>query len=211
MDASIKELLRGARLALSLTPIDWDILIKDASDSGSLDGVLVAANKLHIMPPAEALENLLLTSLCSGKGAVAFATCKALNRTLTEEEGNILTESTILAGGVEDFLKHPGVTNFTTLTMLHTTIALGVGRTLRLKRKSEPLPQRINLNSWVDSYHRELSPFGITAHKEIKVYAGIPGHFYLFSRDTLNRLLGALLMDGVISKECLKTILTFNF
>lgn len=210
MDTAIEELLRQGLLGTTLTPIDWNILLQDASDSGSLHGVLVASHKLKIKPPKAILENLLLTALCSGECIIALDACKELQRDLIEKEKNILAESTILSGNVQEFFECFTIDDPGTLGMFHTTIAIATGRLLR-KNKGLELPTRVNLHSWVKIYHKELSLFNPIARYVLESDTPPAGIFFVFSKETCAKFLGALLVENFITKECARAIQFLNF
>lgn len=210
MDSSITELLRQGRLGTNLTDVDWNILLQDASDSGSLDGVLVASNKLKRKPPLSTLENLLLTAICSGEGKTAVAACTEIKRNLTEKETFVLLESIILSGNVQEFFDCFSVDNKEVLGMFHTTMAIAVCRSLRRNRK-ENMPMIVNLHSWVNVYHNEFSIFKPLARIKVSDEELLSGTFFIFTKETCNLLLGALLVEDAINKECAKAIMQLHF
>lgn len=210
MDTSIEELLRQGLLGTSLTTLDWDMLLQEASDAGSLQGVFVASHKLKTKPSKAILENLLLTALCTGKCGVAIDTCKELQRELVEKERNLLAESLVLSGNVQEFFECIPIEDEGVLSMFHTTIAIAVSRLLRRNRQQEP-PIKINLYSWVEVYQAELSLFNPQAKAIIRSRMDPFGIFFIFSKDTLNRFLGALLVENCITKECAQGIRFLDF
>lgn len=210
MNNPITELIHNAKLGIDLTQIDWEILLREASDAGSLEGVLTASLKLNKKPSEKTLENLLLATVSMGKPDIALDTCKHLKRGITQLELSLLIESTILSGNVEEFFKCIPVVDDETLAMLHTTMAIAVCRILR-KKRGGILPYYINLRSWVDVYHKEFNLFRPTARKRLNSKDRLFGDYFIFSEETKHKFLGALIVEDMISKECSSAIMTLHF
>ena len=209
MDTLIQEIKRRGKLGLDLTPVDWILLLQEASDKGSLQGVFAASAKLKTTPPSAVLENLLLTAICTGDCEEAVSTSKELKRKLSVVELSLLTESTILCGNVQGLLDTFYIYNPLWLAMLHTTIAIAVSRLLR-KNKGMAQPAKSNLHSWIQIYDEDLAVF--TPEVKHGIFSDLPpsGTFLIFSQETCLKLIGALLVENMITKKTAEEIISFH-
>lgn len=205
----IKELARQGLLGTALTETDWTILLQDASDFGSIDGVLTASIKLHCKPPKETLENLLLSALCKGEYSTAYATAKALGRGLQKNEKNLLLQGAILSGNVQEMFNHTTIDSVPKLGIFHTTAAIAVCRSIREKEKLE-LPYHVNLKEWSIPYAKELLRFNLTADHKLDLVTPLAGLFFIFTQETSLTLAGALLCDNLVNKECANALINLK-
>lgn len=206
MDNSVLKLLKQGDAGTKLTYEDWQLLLQDASDAASLNGVYVAAFKLNTKPPTETLENLLLSALCVGACEVAIDTSKEIKRDLTELEKRLLIEGAVLFGDIGGFHKCIKIDDESILGMFHSCGMIAACRALRVRR-GEDLPTHINLHSWVTVYAKELSFFNFEYATSIETQDPLPGTFFILNEASRNLLVGALIVSDLISRECIHTLL----
>lgn len=210
MDKSVAELKRQGMLGSVLTKEDWQVLLQEASDIGSLNGVLVASQKLQCKPSKEILENLLLSALCKGDCGVARKAHRVLERELTETEKAIMLGGAILLGKVGEIVDNIKITNKGMLSMLHTATAISVFNLLRQKR-GVSFPKTINFHTWVRTYWREYSYFNLKPKHTIVTTSPISGTFLIFTEESKRTLTGALLSNDIITRECAEKIHNLSF
>jgi hypothetical protein len=204
MHATYEKLLVKWKEGKDLERDDWEKLLQDGEDLGGLDAVLIALEKLEEKGNREPLERLLLTSICSGNGSVAIETSRLLGRKLDNTEQEMLLESMVLAGNVEDFQRYIVVDHPELYALVHTAIVLAVTR--HLYKKSHGLFPNANLFNWPKIYVKELMLFELSMRATSSLW--FPGsHIIVLKTISLERLIGALLMEGIISKECARAII----
>lgn len=209
MDKSFEQLKKQAMSGSALTKNDWRILLQDASDIDSLNGVLIASQKLQRKPPRATLEKILLTALCEGDYNIARKTHTTLARKLTEDEKAIMLESAILLGKVEEIVDNTIIQNKGMLSILHTAIAISAFNILKQKR-GENLPRTLNLHTWARTYEREYSHFALKPKHTILTTSPISGTFFIFTEESVCTLTGALLSNDIITRECAEKIHNFS-
>lgn len=209
MDKSFEQLKKQVMTESVLTKNDWQILLQDASDIDSLDGVLIASQKLQRKPPRVTLENILLTALCGGDYNIAKKAHKVLARELTESEKAVILEGSILLGKVQGIVDNITITNKGMLSMLHTAIAISVFSLLK-KKRGEPFPKIVNLHTWAKTYEREYSHFNLKPKLTIEALSPISGTFFIFTEESIRTLTGALLGNDIITKVCAEKIHSFS-
>lgn len=191
----------------NLTRDDWEIILCDVKDFGSLRGTIEVLKMLPKRPIKKEMEELLCTALCAGDGKTAIKICSLLQRELTAQESRILLENTILTGNVMGFYYSNKVKDFETRIQFHTTVTIGVLRCAYRKRTGA-IPNA-NLTSWRTVYKREMNIF--FPEGEMHASTRLPKAELIFcSPATLHRLVGALLLEGLITEECIKEIMNFS-
>lgn len=206
MDIAIRELLRQGVLGTSLTSVDWNILLQDASDFGNMDGLLTAAHKLKCKPPKEALENLLLTALCKGDCTLALAACKELGRELDVNEKKVMLEGAVLSGNVQEIFNTLEIKSVEMFAIFHTSAAIAVLRSMYKKHK---IPEQgvLNLKAWTTSYTAALSRFELYAFEKFDLVKPITGLFFVFTGETIHKIVGALISDNLINTPCANALI----
>jgi hypothetical protein len=204
MDTHVEEIKRRGFLGADLTNEDWKILLSDAEEVGSLQGVLIALTKLQTHPVTTALESLLCTAICVGDAETAIDTCRHIGRDLLPSEKSLLVESVVLSGNVGGFIKHVDDSGDRMKLLLHTAIVIGVCRFLY--KKSTGIVPKLTLATWLRTYHREFGYFSPS-------YSIIKSEYYpeaillRLKRTSLAHFAGALLVEGLISREDFRFII----
>jgi hypothetical protein len=203
---TLKKLLELAKMGPHLNEDDWKMLLHAAHEAEDLGGVLLASNHLNIKPPKDILESLLLTFIVGASCEKTFAVKKLLGRELDVVERDLLIEALILSGNTQDFFEYIQIGNKVILGMLHTTVALSAMIQVRKKRGLPPI-RKINLKSWAYLYREELSLFS----PKIKICFGceksVTGNFPIFFEETMNRFLGILLAEHLITPKCAQWVI----
>jgi hypothetical protein len=204
VDALIEKIKKRGHLGEDLTENDWKLLLADAEEFGSLQGVLAALKKLPSYPVMDALEKLLCTAICTGDAETAIITCRHLGRDLFLREEITLVENITLNGDVEKFIDHFEIHQNELRDMLHTAIVIQVCKFF-YKRRTGKFPE-IELTTWLEICNRE--------YKTISPYARFvssrkyPGAILLrLGRHSLVRFAGVLLREGFISRENFRIII----
>lgn len=204
MDAHIEDIKRRGYLGADLTEDDWRLLLSDAEEVGSLQGVFTALTKLNTHPITDTLESLLCTAICVGDVETALDTCKHLGRELLPNEKLVLIESVMLSGNAKGFIECIEFQGCEMRALLHTTIVIGVCRFL-YKKRTGSLP-RITLTTWLRVCHREFGSFSPRSHFVLSEF--YPGAILLrLERSTLGHFAGALLMESFISRGNFRLII----
>lgn len=205
MDDRIENIKQRGYLGADLTKDDWRLLLSDAEEVGSLQGVFTALTKLGEHPITNALESLLCTAICTGDVETALDASKHLGRELLQEEKLLLIESVVLSGNAKGFIECIDFYENEMFALLHTTIAIGVCRFL-YKKRAGTFPT-ITLATWLGVCHREFSSFSPRVHFVLSEH--YPGAILLrLEQSALGHFAGALLMEGIISRENFRLIIT---
>jgi hypothetical protein len=184
MEDNIIECLRRAKLAIDLTQIDWELLLQDSVEEGSLCGVLTVLTKLPKYSRKQALEDLVVSAVCSGDGQTALDACKELQRSLSMGEEVMLLENMALAGNVEGFFRSVTLApnQAEAVAFFHITIMIAVCGFMYKKRVGSLANAKIG--SWHVTYKHELALFNVRGRQHVPSYR-VPGAL-LFRDNTKN-------------------------
>jgi hypothetical protein len=201
----LEEIFRSGPFGTHLTPVDWETDLAFSIQEGDFKRSLLAAKKANTFLKKEELEDLLLNATIRGQVRDVMQALVVLNRGMMLEEYLLLLESSMLHGNIAGVCDMTDKESLKDTAFLHLTMAVAVAKNMRMTNR-EGTPSYISLSSWVPVYAKELSPFGLKG-REISIPDFPLGKFFIFTRETVQKLTGALIAYNEVSKEGVKRIM----